>query len=251
MAKAQSVIQLDPIDRKKKLGFFGRLLITRRYRGKPAIKAEPFGHYLFTGPQGSSKTASFLWYAEWLGRKYTKKRKRLRILNHDDCVDFHDNCVLIKFDEPPKVKLYSNFGVGRPILKHDIFRTIDNFDPYANEVRIVLLDEIHTYFPKDGADKDTKIIQQGLISIFSQLRKRNTFILSTAQVYGRLDKSLREQCLYMISCKVNINGKLVNDFIPGDDVMCDDLGRWAGNPKFIMVHGLPTINYDTKKVIKD
>lgn len=224
MTKSQSVISLDPIDRKKQKGFLGRLMVTRYAGGKKVQRSMPFGHYMFCGSQGSGKTSSALWYAEKLGKKYKKKGY--------------------------KVELYSNFGVGREILKHKIFDTISNFDPYEKTVRIVILDEIHTYFPKNGGDKETKQLTSDLVSIFSQLRKRNTFILSTAQVYGRLDKALREQCLYMIACKVSINNKLVNDFILGDDIICDDLGRWAGDPRFIYKHGLSKLEYDTKKVIK-
>jgi len=226
MGKSQSIISLDPIDRKNKKnkGFIGRLLITRYGGGKKIKKMQPFGHYMFCGPQGSGKTSSALWYAEKLAAKYKSKGM--------------------------KVKFYSNFGVGNAIIKTEIFDTIDKFSATNDEVRIVLIDEIHTYFPKGGADKETQKIRDDLIAIFSQLRKRSTFILSTAQVYGRLDKSLREQCLYMVSCKASKFNKLINDFIPGDDIMCDELGRWAGTPKYIYRHGLPKSTYDTKKVVR-
>lgn len=242
MARQQSLVSLDPIDRKKRKGIIGRLLITRWFGGKPVIKSEPYGHYMFCGPQGASKTASALWYAEKLAKKYKKRR-----------IGYFDEVTgkFIKFKVPPKIKFYSNFGLGKPIKKTEIFNTIDAFDPYANEIRIVVLDEIHTYFPKDGGDKETKKIRDDLIGIFSQLRKRNTFILSTAQIYGRLDKSLREQCLFMIDCKVSANKRLINEFIPQDDIICDDLGRWAGNPKYIYRHGLSKLVYDTKKIIRE
>lgn len=88
-----------------------------------------------------------------------------------------------------------------------------------------------------------------LVGCFSQLRKRNTFVLSTAQVYGRLDKTLREQCLFMVSCRKSFTGRLLNDFIPGDDIMCDEMGRWSGVPSRIYSHGLSRIRYDTAKII--
>lgn len=236
MPKPQSVVSLDAIDRKKKLGVIGKLLITRWFGGKQVKKMQPFGHYMFCGPQGSGKTASALWYAEQLAKKYRYpnwfKRKILRI-------------------KPRSVKLYSNIGVGHEINKNLIFETINAFNPHDTEIRIVILDEIHTYFPKGGADKETQKIRDDLIAIFSQLRKRSTFILSTAQIYGRLDKSLREQCLFMIDNHVNINGKIVSAFIPEKDILCDDLGRWAGNPKKIFIHGLSTLEYNTKKIIRD
>jgi len=226
MARKTSVISLDPIDRKKKLGFFGRLLITTWHGGEDVKKTLPFGHYMFCGEQGSGKTASALWYAEKLTRKYERKGRH--------------------------VKLYSNIGVGIPVTRDTLFETINNLDPDDNEIRIVVIDEIHTYFPKDGLNKEARAITTDLIALFSQLRKRSTFILSTAQIYGRLDKALREQCLYMIDCHLSFNkNKLVNEFIPQKDILVDDLGRWAGRPKKIYVHGLSKVTYDTKKIIRE
>lgn len=241
MPKPNSVVNLDPIDRKKKLGFFGRLLVTTYHKGKPVMRSEKFGHYMFTGKQRAGKTASVLWFAEKLGRRY--QRKRLK--RYDPELQ-----KFVKFDETPTVKLWSNFGVGRHFEKPDIFDLIDKLDPYANEVRIFLIDEFHTYFPKGSTSKDDKETLSQLTAVFSQLAKRNCYVLSTAQVYGRLDKALREQCLYMVDCRVNLSGKLVNEFILETDIICDDLGRWAGNPKRIMVHGLSNLSYDTKRLIR-
>lgn len=225
MGRQQTVINLDPIDRKKRKGPFSRLLITR-WKGGPSVKKdEPFGHYMFCGPQGSGKTSSALWYANELGKKYTRKGYKCR--------------------------LFSNFGAGQSFDRKKIFELISNFDPYAKEVRIVIVDEMHTYFPKDSVNKETRELRDKMTNIFSQLRKRNTFILSTAQIYGRLDKALREQCLYMIDCKVNYRSKLVNDFIKQENILCDDLGRWAGEPSKIYVHGLSKVEYDTKRIIME
>lgn len=241
MSKQQSVITLDPIDSKRKKNWLERLLITRWSGGRSLIKSEPYGHYMFCGPQGSSKSVSSLWYAEWIRKRY--KKRKIRYWD-DDAQKY------IKFDEPPKVKLYSNVDVGVHVEKKDLANRILSFDPYANEVRIVLIDEIHGYFPKEGNwDKETKALFNQLIPLFSQLRKRNTYVLSTAQVYGRLHKALREQCLYMINCKTSFRGRAVNEFIRGDDIIADELGRWSGNPSYIRVHGLPKSIYDSKKVI--
>lgn len=226
MAKTQSVISLDPIDRKKRQqGVIGKLLISRWYGGKSVKKTDSFGHYMFCGPQRSGKTSSALWYAEKLTKKYRRKKW--------------------------KVKVWSNFGVGKPVIREELYELIDNFDPYAKEVRIVLIDEVHTYFPKDVADKATKKHIQDLNAVFSQLAKRNTYVLSTAQIYGRLDKALREQCLYMVDCRVNIRSRLVNEFIKQEDIICDDLGRWAGVASRIYVHGLSKYEYDTKRLIRE
>jgi len=241
MPKPNSVISLDPIDRKKKLGFFGRLLITTYHKGKPVQKTEAFGHYMFCGKQRGGKTASVLWYAEKLNERY--KRKRIKYKDEE-------TLKFVKFKTPPKVKLWSNFGIGIPFEKKDIFDLIDKLDPYANEVRIFLIDEFHTYFPKGSTSKEDKDTLAQLTTVFSQLAKRNCYVLSTAQVYGRLEKALREQCLYMVDNHVNLHGKIVSEFILESEIICDDLGRWAGNPKRIRIHGLSKLQYDTKRLIR-
>lgn len=245
MARSQSVINLDPIDRAKKLGFFGRLLITRYDGGEPVSKSEPFGHYMFCGPQRSGKTASVLWYLGKLSKRYKKRR----IKYFDETKGKHGR--FVKFSEPPVLKVYSNFGIGQHVNKSSIFDLIDEFDPYANEVRFVLIDEFHTYFPKGSNRKEDKEVLAHLTAVFSQLAKRNVFVLSTAQVYGRLDKSLREQCLYMVSNRVNIHNRIESEFILESEILCDELGRWAGRPKFIWSHGISHIQYDTKKLIRE
>lgn len=223
MPKQQTVINLDPIDRKKQKGLIPRLLITRWSGGKAPKKEDQFGHYLFCGKQGMGKTSSAIWYAERLNRKYAKKGYTVR--------------------------LFSNIGLGEPINRSTMYDTIAGFDVDVKEVRIVIIDEMQVYFQRDAIDKETKKIIDKLVAIFSQLRKRRTYILSTAQVYGRVDKSLREQCLFMVNCRKSFTGKLMNEFIDGDDIIADDLGRWSGNPKTIHVHGLPKSQYNTRLII--
>jgi hypothetical protein len=224
--KSQSVVNLDPIDRSQKdqNKLIPRLLKTRPYGGKAIKPMDKFGHYLFVGKQGGGKTLSAIWYMEMLQAKYKKKRYR--------------------------VDIFSNIGIGTPITNNELFKVVNQFDPYVKTVRIVLIDEIQTYYPRDT--KNRQILEQidDLVGLFSQLRKRSTYILSTAQVYGRLNKSLREQCLYMVNCrKSKLTSRILNEFIEGDDVMCDDLGRWSGIPRRIYTHGLPKSKFDTKKVI--
>lgn len=241
MPKPVSVVSLDPIDRKKKIGVIGRLLITTHHGGKKPLKTLPFGHYMFCGEQRNGKSSSFIWYAEYLAKKLKKKR-----------LWYNDNGIMKKFNEAPKVRLYSNIGIGKAFKRNELHDLIDKLEPYANEVRIFLVDEIHTYFPKEGTNKKEKEEIAALNAVFSQLGKRNCFVLSTAQVYGRLDKALREQCLYMVNCYIHkFSGKIVNEFIPQKDILVDDLGRWAGKPKRILVHGLPKLAYDTKKLIRE
>lgn len=226
--RQQSVVSLDPIDRsrKKQDGVFGRLLKTRHFGGRGVKKTEEIGHYLFVGKQRSGKTVSAIWFAERLKSKYEKRKK--------------------------EVKLYSNMGFGIPITKANLHTTITNIMYDPNIYHIIIIDEIQSYFPKDT--KNLELLKQidQLTGDFSQIAKKQIYILSTAQVYGRLNKNLREQCLYMVDCRHSkVSRKVINDFILGDDIICDDLGRWSGIPRFIWTHGLPKTSFDTHKMITE
>lgn len=226
MSKPQSVVNLDPIDRKarKNPGVIGRAMITRHYSGKGIKSLPPYGHYLFCGRQGGGKTLSLLWYYEYLNKRY--KRKGFQ------------------------TSLFTNLGIGHEISKFTIHPTIVGISYDPKSIHFILIDEIQAYFPKDTKDLRTLQEIDKLVADFSQLRKRQIFVLSTAQIYGRVNKPLREQCLYMINCrKSRLTGHIVNDFIDGDDILCDDQGRWSGTPSKIMVHGLPKTDFDTHRII--
>lgn len=226
LRRTQSVVNLDPIERQQKKddSNFMRLLKTRPHGGIRARKTRPIGHYLFVGKQRHGKTASALWYLERLTKQYKKRGF--------------------------KVLYYSNLDIGIPVEKYTLSSTIRNINYEEKTVHLFLVDEIQSYFPKDTRDKATLAEIDKLVSDFSQLGKRNIYVLSTAQIYGRVNKSIREQCLYMVHCRFSkINRKFVNDFIDGDDILCDDLGRWAGRPQFIITHGLSKMKYDTHKMI--
>ena len=222
--KSTSVVTLDAIDRKKSPGLLGRFFMTRHFGGKRGKKTLPFGHYLFVGKQRQGKTVSAVWYMDLLKRKFEKKGY--------------------------KVKLYTNIGIGVNVCRSNLFSVLNAILYDKMTIHIMLIDEIQSYFPKDTKDKVTLEMIDRLTGEFSQLGKRQIFVLSTAQVYGRLNKNLREQCLYMVNCRLSFTGRFVNDFILGDDVMCDELGRWAGNPSKIYVHGLPKTKFDTHLLIK-
>lgn len=228
MRKQQSVVSLDPIDRtrKKQDSMFGRLIKTRPHGGQPVVKTAEIGFYAFCGKQRGGKTVSMLWYAEQLEFKWKNK-----------------GC---------DVNLYSNMGFGIPVNKASLLQILLGITYDSKVIHIVCIDEIQSYFPKDTKDKGTLFLIDQLVGTLSQLGKRNIYVLCTAQVYGRINKSIREQCLYMVHCRRSkISRKVVNDFIPGDDIMCDDLGRWSGIPKVIHTHGLPRRKFDTHMMITE
>lgn len=224
----QSVVTLDPIDRtrKKQDGILSRFFKTRHFGGKRGSFPDPFGHYLFVGKQRMGKTASMIWYWTRLKNKYEKQHKT--------------------------VITYSNLGIGEPLTMRNLHDLLVKIKFNSDIIYFFLVDEIQSYFPKDTKNRGLLDLIDALTGDFSQLGKRQIYVFSTAQVYGRLNKNLREQCLYMVDCRRSFfTRKFVNDFIEGDDVLCDDLGRWSGVPKFIYVHGLAEVDYDTHKLITE
>lgn len=224
--RPQSVVSLDPIaqSNRRRSGPIGRFMKTRHFKGKGMQKTDPFGHYLFVGRQRAGKTVSAIWYYEYLKTKYERRGK--------------------------KVILYSNMGFGNPVCKANLSSLLRTVSYNKDIVYIFIIDELQSYFPKDTKDQATLRLIDELTGEFSQLGKRQIYVLSTAQIYGRVNKNLREQCLFMVNCRRSrLSSKCVNDFIDGDDVMCDDLGRWSGEPVRIMVHGLPKSQFDTHRMI--
>lgn len=223
---SDSLVNLDPIasTRKRQDSVISRLFKTRHYGGKGMNREDEFGHYLVVGRQGSGKTSTALWMMERWRSKYEKQKKH--------------------------VNVFSNMGVGFPVNRESLHSVLYNLRYDPGVINIFILDEIQSYFPKDTKDKITLQMIDQLTGDFSQLRKRQAYVISTAQVFGRLNKNLREQCLYMVSCRRSkITNRIVSDFIAGEDVLCDDLGRWSGIAKYICVHGVPKTKYDTHALI--
>lgn len=228
MARDSVVTLDDPISRtrKKQDGLIGRLFKTRHFGGKGMQKTDEYGHYLFCGKQRSGKTVSMIWFRDYLTKKYQKQGKTVYSL--------------------------SNMGFGTPINRLNLHQYLTSIEYDPKKVYIFCIDEIQAYYPKDTKNRSLLDLIDQLTGDFSQLGKRQIYVLSTAQVYGRLNKNLREQCLYMVSCRRSkITSRVVNDFILGDDIMCDDLGRWSGIPTKIWVHGLPKTQFDTHRLITE
>lgn len=226
--KTQSIVTLDPISttRKRQDSPISRAFKTRHYGGKQMEMTDSFGHYMFCGKQRQGKTMSMFWYMEQLQKKYKKKHKQVVILD--------------------------NMGVSNfQLTKYNLPEVLYKFEYDPDIVFILLVDEIQSWYTKDTHDKTTLYLIEQLAGSMDQLGKRQIYMLTTAQVYGKVHKLLREQCLYMIQCRRSkiIRGRCVNDFIDGDDIICDDLGRWAGVSKKIYVHGLPKTSYDTHRMI--
>ena len=228
--KQESVISLDPIAQSKRHedGIFGRFLKTRHAGGKKIKPNLPFGLYVFCGEQGGGKTLSAIWYMEKLKKQYEKKGF--------------------------KVNVWSNTPLSMPCYRvgfSDVYQKIYDIDESNNDINIFILDELQVYFPRETKNKAKLEVISQMLDVMGQLRKRRVFVLGVAQIFGRVDKSFREQALFLINCKKSFTKrKLINDFIPASEILCDDLGRWSGNPAYIWKHGLPLTKFDTRFIIR-
>jgi len=227
---SQTVVSLDPLHQKygNDDSWIAKTLKTRYGGGKPIKNNLPFGLYIFCGEQGGGKTLSAIWYYEKLKQKY--ERKGL------------------------KVNLWSNTPLETPFTPinfRDVFQTIYDIDETNGDINVIILDELQVYFPRETRDKDKLQAISQMLDVMGQLRKRRVFILGVAQIFGRVDKSFREQALYMINCEKSfMKTKLRNEFIKAKDILCDDLGRWSGKSHFIWKHGLPKTKFNTRFIIR-
>jgi hypothetical protein len=232
LGRKQSVVSLDSLKAKRgdQNGFISKALKTRIYGGASLRRTDPFGLYLICGKQRQGKTVHMVWLAERLQRAYAKKNVPVRIYSN----------LSIQGLGPVENLKFSN-------LPQIFART----DPEGTEVTILLLDEMQIYFPRETKNK--KVLDQidNLLNFMCQLGKRRIYLLATSQIYGRVHKAMREQCLYMIEVE---RGKIFNkasaSYILGDDVVCDEQGRWSGNSIVIRKHGLPKARFSTTQIIQ-
>ena len=116
--KSQSVVNLDPISqqRKKQDSVFSRLLKTKHKGGKAVKKDDAFGHYLFCGKQGGSKTTSMIYFMEYLIKKYKKQNK--------------------------KIMIYSNMGFGIPVSRITLPTILENISYDKDIINIILIHKL-------------------------------------------------------------------------------------------------------------
>lgn len=136
----------------------------------------PDGILLFTGPQGSGKTLSAVRYVRNLKLLYPKcnviSNIRLRDIDTFDFIGFKES-----IEEYP-----SNGEYGT----------------------IMLIDEIQTQFNS----LESKNISPTEISIISQQRKRRVHIVGTTQLFTRVAKPFREQCMGAVDCDSILFGRV-------------------------------------------
>lgn len=140
----------------------------RRKRKAGIVEFEEYGLTCFVGRQGDGKTISMLEMAEYYRLKF------------------------------PGIRFASNFGYVHEDFPITNWSDITEHDFKSEPVGIVfLLDEIHAEF----SSRDSKNFPERALRILTQQRKNKIKILSTAQVFTRIAKPIREQTYEVVECR--------------------------------------------------
>ena len=154
-------------------GFFLKIIIFLFWKVKDVIyrmqngkEFEEYGLTLFTGRQGAGKTMAMTEYLE-----------RMRI-------------------EYPDAIIVSNYGYineHRPMTDWNDFFTVKN----GTAGVIFAIDEIQNEF----SSTQWKNFPESLLSEITQQRKQRVKIVATSQIFTRVTKQLREQCMDVVVCR--------------------------------------------------
>lgn len=131
-----------------------------------------YGCWFFVGKQGSGKTVSLVEQLERLRKRY------------------------------PKLKIYTNMGYAHetaPLKNLNDLLNVENYNGKFGTVFVI--DEIQNEF----AASTSQNFPETVLSLITQQRKNRILILTTSQVFTRVQKPLREQCYRAIECKTYLN----------------------------------------------
>lgn len=221
-----------------------------------------YGFLVFVGLGGSGKTLSMVNYL----REQKKKYPKVKIFTNFDCiysdgkidswVDIIDaeNFETIEIDKKEYDRLVLNNDIsniysvgsdgadGEPVL-------------YYKKVHYGVIfgfDEIHLTFNSTKWQD----CPENFLEYISQQRKLHKQIISTSQVFNRIDKKLREQTNYVIDCKCIASRWVFNRYFRTCDYLVNsELGdngikkrRRSKRNNFISYNSL-YYSYDTNQVL--
>lgn len=174
-----------------------------------------YGFWCFCGLGGSGKTISMVDYLIQMRKKYPK----LLILTNFDCnvadrkiENWKDllETINIKVDEITEKK-YNKFKKYNIYSESNLWLEIDeetmSLKYYVRRNHGVLygFDEIHLTFESTKWED----APENLLDYISQQRKLHKQIVSSSQVFTRIDKKLREQTNFVIECESCLLGRLI------------------------------------------
>lgn len=153
-----------------------QIIKTGYYSDLDNIERPPYGLKVYFGKMGSGKTLSMVRECYDLCQKY------------DDLAVITNLALNFK----PKSNKYYFFTDMKSFIS--AYVSCIKFDKPKGV--IVLIDEIHLFIQKLAMTKNLQ-----LLTILSQVRKLNTYILGTTQLYNKVDKDIRDY--------IRINGQIV------------------------------------------
>lgn len=158
-----------------------------------------YGVHFYVNSMGSGKTISV-----------TEKALRLR-------------------EKYPKLWIVSNYEITVADDYFSDYETLLNMkNPNGSEYGLlVLFDEIHLTFASDN----WKNAPADLLDYIAMRRKEKTLILGTSQVFGRIDKKLREQCTVVIECVTYLNRWTFNKAYRVEDYLVNGELKDSGQKK--------------------
>lgn len=109
-------------------------------------------------------------------------------------------------------------------IPHEIYTGFECFDKYNNGSKgiVYVIDEIQSLF----SSLESKNVPLSQLTVWSQNRKNRRVILGTSQRFSRIQKPIREQCIYHIECRQFLFFKMYRVL---DATLYDDDGKYIGD----------------------
>lgn len=220
-----------------------------------------YGFWAFCGLGGSGKTLSIVEYIMRIKKKYP----HVLVLSNFNC-DLSDNKIK-SWKDLLNITNINTYEITRKEYdkrvkwgqKH-VFMVLDDnnnihYKKTVNDGVIYAFDEIHLTFEstkwQDAPDN--------LLDYISQQRKYHKQIVSSSQVFTRINKKLREQTNFVIECKSIFKGRLVinsyyrtPEYIANDEKMDKGSRKRKVKKRYVFVaYDYIRNKYNTEQVMKD
>lgn len=188
------------------------LMDKRQFRG--------YGFWLYCGLGGSGKTLSMVEYLTRVHKKYPKLKiyTNFRYKYADGIISSWQDIIDLENYELVPI---SKADYESMLSRNEIEETVVNDGEYYRKKHngiIFGFDEIHlTFASQKWAD-----CPDNMLEYISQQRKLHKQIVSSSQVFTRIDKKLREQTNFVIECK-SLGGRWIfNRFFHTSDYLAND-----------------------------
>lgn len=206
-----------------------------------------YGFWAFCGLGGSGKTLSIVKYLDDIKKRYPN----IIILSNFDC-SLSDGQIK-KWEDLLNVTNINEYEITRKeydkrvkwCQKH-VYMTLDenniiHYRKTINDGVIYAFDEIHLTFESTSWQN----APSNLLDYISQQRKYHKQIVSSSQVFTRINKKLREQTNFVIECKSLFRGRLcINSYYKTVEYIANDEKMDKGTRKRKVFKRICYVAYD-------